>query len=295
MQTLPIFVSLKNKNVIVIGGGDVALRKIQTLLTAQAKVTAVATHFCDDLQEMEGKQLSLIIDKYNQKYLHNVWLVIAATNDELVNRQVHDDAVAQHIFVNVVDDPPYCEFIFPAIVNRSPIIFAITSNGAAPVLARFWKQKLETLVPQWTGQLANMAGSFRQQVKQKLTKMADRRHYWERFFTGQANTLAAQGHWDKVQSVMESSLSDNTREREVFEVYYADGNPENITLKALQLMQLADVIYFDQATPNAILDLCRKDATKIKLSGNDITLGETDYVNVILKPSEYCYINLTHL
>jgi uroporphyrin-III C-methyltransferase/precorrin-2 dehydrogenase/sirohydrochlorin ferrochelatase len=289
MQTLPLFLSVKNKRVVVIGGGDVALRKVDTLLKAGASVYVVSPEFCQAFIDNSNKQLTLMHSHYAPEQLNSAWLVIAATDNTDVNRQVHQDATHKGIFVNVVDDPDYCEFIFPAIIDRSPIVIGISSNGKAPVLARLWKERLETLVPKWTGKFASIAGEFRHKVKQQFSDFTDRRHFWERAFRGTPIAHAEQNKWQDVEQSLNEMLSKHHTESFVITIHYGNGDPDNLTLKALRLMQLADEVYFSDDVPDSILALTRKDAHQIQLNESqavEISKG----VAVILKASEYCYV-----
>lgn len=287
MKTLPIFVELINKPVLVVGGGDVALRKVQTLVKAQADVYLVAHDICQDIREINAENLHLSVQSYASELLDGKWLVIAATDDEELNDKVHLDALARNIFVNVVDDPKRCHFITPAIIDRSPLVFAISSGGEAPVLARLWKETLEKQIPQWTGRLASIAGRYRQKVKDRFNDFTQRRHFWERFFRGDLAALAAKQQWAAISEVIEQSLAGNeTIQEQHFTVFYGSGDPDSLTIKALQLMQLADVIVYPKHTPNAILDMCRKDANKIKA---EQASDELSGIVIHLHPSEYCY------
>ena len=174
------------------------------------------------------------------------------------------------VFVNVVDDPKRCHFIMPAIIDRSPIVMAISSGGEAPVLARLWKEKFESLLPQWTGQLASIAGRYRQQVKQKITNFTYRRHFWERFFRGDIASYASQNDWQKVEQTIKDELA-NTNEPAgtLFYVSIGDNTPDNLTLKALQTMQLADLVLYDSNTNPEIIELCRKDSDKKIVAENE--------------------------
>lgn len=265
MNTLPIFVKLENKPVLVVGGGTVALRKIQTLCKTGAKVTVVSHEICDEIQALNHTyDLELMIGSYDKSLINDKWLVIAATDNNELNLQVHTDALAQKIFVNVVDDPVHCHFITPAIIDRSPIIVAISSGGEAPVLARLWKEKFESLMPQWTGKLASLAGSYRHKVKATITDFTSRRHFWERFFRGDIAAKAGQQDWDGVKQLIEQTLtSDNKLAGSIFYVGIGNNNPENLTLKALQAMQLADLIVHDQTVSQEIIELTRKDSDKM--------------------------------
>ncbi|NVK24951.1 MAG: hypothetical protein HWE10_08485 [Gammaproteobacteria bacterium] len=270
MKTLPIFVSIVDKPILVVGGGDVAQRKIQTALKAGAKVTVVSLEFCQPILDIQNENLHLLLQAYTPDLINDKWLVIAATDDNEVNDTVHKDALAQKVFVNVVDDPARCHFIFPAIIDRSPIVVAISSGGEAPVLARLWKEKFESLMPQWTGRLAALAGSYRQQVKSKIKDFTLRRHFWERFFRGDIAAKASQNDWQGVKQLIEQTLIDqNQLASSLFYVGTGDNQPDNLTLKALQTMQLADLIIHDAKVNSDIIDLTRKDSDKLLIDTTD--------------------------
>lgn len=272
VDTLPIFINLKNKPVLVVGGGDVALRKIQTLLKVKAIVTVISPEFCQQLLDIENPNLTLETGYFESHMLDDKWLAVAGTDNEQVNQQVHDEAVKRKIWVNVVDNIPLCQFITPAIIDRSPIVMAITSGGDAPVLARLWKEKFESLLPQWTGKLATVAGNYRSRVKKEITEFRDRRHFWERFFRGDIAALAAKEDWQGVEETIEQTLAgENQLAGGCFYVCYGDGDAQNLTLKALQAMQLADVIYYEKGTNQEIIDLCRKDADQAVIDPSTIT------------------------
>lgn len=263
MKNLPIFVAIKDKPVLVIGGGDVAVRKIQTLLRTEAKVTVISMAFCEQLKAINNPNLALVEGAYDAPDLASYWLIIAATDNDEVNHKVYRDAIAARVLVNVVDDPVHCQFIFPSIVDRSPLVVAISTGGAAPVLGRLWREQLEKLIPMWTGKLASIAESYREQVKQTFSKMKSRRYVWEKVFRGAPSVFAAKQDWPQVQKSIESIIEQQTTDLEHSQLcYVATGpnDPELLTIKALQQMQLADVIIHNDDIDENILNLCRKDA-----------------------------------
>lgn len=269
MQALPLFFNLQQRPVLVIGGGAVATRKIQSLRKVGAQLTVVAKWVCDDLKALADQQLVIHEQAYATSDLAGQWLVIAATDDEQVNERIYQDCVARDIWVNVVDIPRLCTFTFPAIIDRDPITIAISSAGQAPVLARLWKERLEALIPQWTGQFAQLAGQFRQRVQQALPTLQARRHYWERVFRGIAVAKAEAGDWPAVQAELSAQLdlakTPQTRKGQVYLVGAGPGDPDLLTIKALRIMQLADVIVHDQLVTDEIMALCRKDAEFISV------------------------------
>ena len=292
MDSLPLFLNLTGKPVLVVGGGDVALRKVQTLLKAGARITLVAPEVNDSLTALASKQLRIINSDYQPWHIEGQRLVIAATDDNQLNQQVSDACEAADIWVNVVDQPELCGFTFPSIIDRSPLMIAISTGGKAPVLGRLWKEKLETLIPSWTGKLAQVAGEFRQEVKSKIASFQSRRHFWERVFRGPASQAAAQNDWPRVQQSLaqeleksEQSLTPTTSKvrGQVYLVGGGPGDPDLLTIKALQTMQMADVIVYDYLISDEILNLCRKDADMIsvgKKAGNH-TLPQ-DKINQLL-------------
>lgn len=262
MQYLPILTKLDNKPVLVVGGGDVALRKCRAFLKARAAVTLVAPEFCDELIELaNNKEVTLVEAYFNEQHLEGMMLVIAATDLEDVNAQVFELANARNIFVNVVDDQPKCSFIFPSIVDRDPITIAISSAGTAPVLARRLREKLETLIPQHIGPLATLVGSFRDKVKQRFKHFADRRQFWETVFDSSVVSKVQTGDTDAATAQLEQLLDAKPEpEGEVYVIGAGPGDPELLTLKALQLMQQADVVVYDYLVSDEIMNLVRRDA-----------------------------------
>jgi len=292
MDSLPLVFNLKNKPVLVVGGGDVALRKVQTLMKAGAKVTLVATEVNEQLMFLAGSQLQIIKSEYQPWHIEGQRLVIAATDDMELNQQIHQACESADIWMNVVDQPELCEFTFPSIIDRSPLMIAISTSGKAPVLGRLWKEKLEKLIPSWTGKLAQVAGDFRAEVKEKISSFQARRHFWERVFRGKTSQSAAIGDWQQVEQDLQNELaisqSSQTQESttnvgQVYLVGGGPGDPNLLTIKALQTMQMADVIVYDYLISDEIIELCRKDADFIsvgKKAGNH-TLPQ-DQINQLL-------------
>ncbi|NMM41360.1 siroheme synthase CysG [Pseudoalteromonas arctica] len=265
MQYLPIFTKLDNKPVLVVGGGDVALRKYRAFLKARADVTLVAPWFCDELKEhAQNNEVTLIDAYFEESHLEGKMLVIAATDNDAVNNTVFKLANAKNVFVNVVDDQPKCTFIFPSIVDRDPITIAISSAGTAPVLARRLREKLETLIPQHIGPLATLVSSFRDKVKQRFKHFADRRQFWETVFDSSVVSKVQSGDTQSASEQLEQLLDAKPEpEGEVYVIGAGPGDPELLTLKALQLMQQADVVVYDYLVSDEIMDLVRRDADLI--------------------------------
>ena len=264
MQFLPLFHKLQDRPVLVIGGGEVALRKARLLSDAGAVLRVVAPEIRSELQELAGPG-GIFLRGYASSDLQGVALVIAATDDVPLNAQISADAQALGIPVNVVDAPALCSVIFPAIVDRSPLIVAVSSGGDAPVLARLIRAKIETWIPATYGQLANLGKRFRDRVKQLFPDVQQRRVFWEDVFQGQIAESVFAGKPEEGERLLEERLA-GAAPRALGEVYLVGagpGDPDLLTFRALRLMQQADVVLYDRLVAPAIIELCRRDAERI--------------------------------
>ena len=265
MQYLPLFVKLTDKPVLIVGGGSVALRKAGTLLSAGARLTVVAPDFVADFVQWQNEGKAELMQGYfSPELLDGKLLVIAATDNDEVNAAVYAAATARNMLVNTVDDQPKCGFIFPSIIDRSPILIAISSFGTAPVLARRLREKLEALLPHHLGPLAELVGRFRNRVKAKITGFAARRQFWEQVFDSDVVRDVQANQLQSAAQRLEQLLDKPQRQSgEVYVVGAGPGDPELLTLKALQLMQQADVVVYDYLVSPQIMELVRRDAEKI--------------------------------
>ena len=266
MDYLPLFFKLTGQPCLIVGGGEVAARKTETLRQAGGLVTVVSPRLTETLADL-SVQYKI---EWKQKHfapedLDGFKLVIGATSDRLVNELVFLAAQARNIPVNVVDCPELCSFIFPAIIDRSPIVAAISSGGASPVLARLLRVKLEALIPPEYGLLARLADHFRQQVKRIIPDAESRRRFWEDALQGDVADLALAGREEEAVIRLEQRLLDNNGKKigMVFLVGAGPGDPDLLTLRALRLMQEADVVVYDRLVSPEIMGLVRKDAEKI--------------------------------
>ncbi len=263
MNYLPIFADVKNKLCLVVGGGEVAKRKAGVLLEAGAKVRVVAPEIVAELSRQRG--VDSIAVYFDAKHLDGVTLVIAATNDHGVNKQVSELAQARNIPVNVVDDPALCSFIMPAILDRSPLMVAFSSGGASPVLTRMLRGKLETLIPQNYSRLAAFAERFRESVKLRITNPAKRRIFWENALEGVVAEKVLTGDEASAEAMLQQMLAseDNIQRGEVYLVGAGPGDPDLLTFRALRLMQKADVVVYDNLVSKPIVEMTRRDAERI--------------------------------
>ncbi len=263
MDYLPIFTKVKGKLCLVVGGGEVGQRKAGVLLEAGAVVRVVAPEILPDLAHQ--KNVEAIVARFAESHLDGVTLVIAATNNREVNRQVSNLAQARNIPVNVVDDPELCSFIMPAILDRSPLMVAFSSGGASPVLTRMMRGKLETVIPQNFSRLAAFAERFRERVKQRVTNPAKRRIFWENALDGVVAEKVLTGDESTAETMLRQMLAseDNIVHGEVYLVGAGPGDPDLLTFRALRLMQKADVVVYDNLVSKPIVDMTRRDAERI--------------------------------
>jgi len=268
MEFLPLFFDLKSKPVLVVGGGAVALRKARLLNQAGAVLTIVSEQIIPDLKSLiESNSGHLVKENYSGQVGLGFALAIAATDNQDVNILVSQDAKSANIPVNVVDNPDLCTFIFPAIVDRSPVIAAVSSGGSSPVLARLLRAKLETVIPASYGRLSLLAEKYRNQVKAKFDHINLRRGFWEKVLGGMVADLVFAGKEKEAEELLQQELDSNRQhKRELGEVYLVGagpGDPDLLTFKALRLMQQGDVVLYDRLVSQGILDLCRRDADMV--------------------------------
>ena len=264
MDFLPLFHKLQGRVVLVVGGGEVALRKARLLSDAGGQLHVVAPEVRGELAALAGEG-RVHLRGYESADLQGVALVVAATDDEPLNARISAEAQALGIPVNVVDAPALCSVIFPAIVDRSPLIVAVTSGGDAPVLARLIRAKIETWIPSTYGQLASLAKKFRERVKQLFPDVQQRRVFWEDVFQGQIAESVFAGKLGEGERLLEAKIA-GAAPRALGEVYLVGagpGDPDLLTFRALRLMQQADVVLYDRLVAPAIIELCRRDAERI--------------------------------
>ncbi|BAV33570.1 sirohydrochlorin ferrochelatase [Sulfuricaulis limicola] len=268
MDFLPIFLNLRQRPCAVIGGGEVASRKISLLLDAGAQVTVYAPELADTIRRWasDGK-IRHVAREFRPEMLEGCVLVIAATDDRAVNQQVSETARARGIPVNVVDQPDLCTFIMPSIVDRSPVIVAVSTGGRSPVLARLIRARLETLIPAGYGRLARLVASFRDKVKKRFAHSSRRRQFWEEVLQSRVAELVYSGQEEAAEKALQQRLDaiDGSQPPvgEVYLVGGGPGDPDLLTFRALHLMQQADVVVYDRLVSPAVLNLIRRDAERI--------------------------------
>lgn len=292
MDYLPVFLRLQDAPVVIVGGGAVALRKAQWLLKAGARVILIAPTLHPELERYVAEaQLHHRAEPFAAAQLTGAVAVVAATGERDINAAVSAAARERAIPVNVVDDPALSTFIFPAIIDRSPLIVAVSSGGFAPVLARSVREQIEALLPQRLGALGRFMGRHRKNV-QRLLAPAGRRAFWERIVRGPVGTMLLKGQEAQAAAGLQrelrtSQLTTPEAERgaalgEVYLIGAGPGDPDLLTLRALQLLQQADVILYDRLVPPALLARARRDAEQIFVGKESGERGQQERIHALL-------------
>jgi uroporphyrin-III C-methyltransferase/precorrin-2 dehydrogenase/sirohydrochlorin ferrochelatase len=271
MNHLPIFVKLAQQSCLVVGGGEVAERKVALLRRAGAEISVVAPRLNAGLKLLrEQKGISHTAGSFEARHLEGKRLVIAATDEQAVNKAVAEAAEAAGVLCNIVDDNEASAFILPAIVDRSPVTVAIGTDGNAPVLAQRLKSKIEAWLPVRIGELARQAGRWRDPVKRRFGSLEERRRFWQRFFDGPiAERILANRTSDADKLIRREFMAGvMSRERPSGEAYIVGagpGDPGLVTMRAQQLISQSDVILYDRLVARPILDYARKEAELISV------------------------------
>lgn len=263
MDYLPIFLNVKGRTCLVVGGGEVAHRKASVLADAGATVKVVAPEFPAAFSGRQG--IECVGERFRPAHLDGAALVVAATGDSAVNREISQLARERNIPVNVVDSPELCTFIMPSILDRSPLMVAFSSGGASPVLARMLRGKLETMIPQGYGRLAAFCARLRGAVKARIANPSMRRIFWENVLEGAIAEKVLSGDEVGAEALLFDRLG-NENAAQVGEVYLVGagpGDPDLLTFRALRLMQKADVVLYDNLVSKPVVEMARRDATRI--------------------------------
>jgi uroporphyrin-III C-methyltransferase/precorrin-2 dehydrogenase/sirohydrochlorin ferrochelatase len=265
MKYFPVFFDINNKRCLVVGGGDVAARKVALMFRAGAQVTVVSPELCESLQNrLANKEIIHEARNFESNDLEACALIVAATDDQAVNKKVSELAHSKCIPVNVVDQPELCSFIVPSIIDRSPVQVAVSTGGASPVLARLLRARLETMIPSAYGRLASLMNEFRDKVKDKITTEGKRRRFWEDVAQGPIAEMIFSGKEAAARDAMHAAVDEAQASKgdrgEVYLVGAGPGDPDLLTFRALRLLQQADVIVYDRLVSEEILDMARRDA-----------------------------------
>ena len=265
MPLFPLFADLHDREVLVVGGGEVATRKIQALLRAGARVLVHARELAPALDALaaEGLLQRLGGDAVDPRWIERAWLVVAATDDHALNRELAGMAAAAKRWINVVDDAELSTYQVPAVVDRDPITIAISSAGAAPMLARHLRERLEAELDPTLGTLAGLFARHRGRIRQRLPLMRERRDWFERILAGNIPAFLRAGNIGAAEHAFEAALAEGGTPRltgSVALVGCGDGDPGLLALRALRLLNQADLVLVGDGVAQAIIDMARRDA-----------------------------------
>jgi uroporphyrin-III C-methyltransferase/precorrin-2 dehydrogenase/sirohydrochlorin ferrochelatase len=250
---------------MVVGGGDVAARKIELLLKATTNITVMSATVSNGVARLINEnKLNWLTHNYQTGCLEAMTLVIAATDDTAVNEQVYHEADAVKILANVVDQPELCTYITPSIIDRAPMLIAISSSGSAPILVRMLREQIEKILPRGYGRLADFSLKFRDHVKARVKGIPNRRAFWEKILRGTIGKNLLDGKTKLAEQQLIASLKDQVAPPagEIIFIQTLDGNPDNLTLNAHRTLQFADAVFYDQAVNIELIEYVRRDAEK---------------------------------
>ncbi len=268
MSLLPIFVDIKNKPCLLVGGGRVAARKLKMLCKAEADITVIAKDINAEISSLcEQHGTTCHLRDFSDNDISNQCLVIAATDNPELNEHISDICKQLNIFVNVSNNFKKGDVVLPSVIDRDPIQIAVTTGGASPVLARILRRNLERCTPSAYGTLASLVEKFRNDVSLQISDEDARRRFWAKVLQGPIAEMVLAGKLDAAEETLQRKLSDkdfsNTDIGEVYLVGAGPGDPDLLTFRALRLMQQADAVVYDRLVSDQIMDLVRKDAEKI--------------------------------
>ena len=279
MKFLPIFLDLADKKCVVVGGGEVAQRKAKLLLKTSARVHIISVEFTQSLRELSDSHCTLIEQAFTPSHLAGAALIVAATDSATTNKEVAKIATELNIPVNVVDMPELCSCIMPALIDRSPVVIAVSTGGNSPVLTRKIKELVEVALPNNVGLLSQLMGSWRNKVKKRYTSFGSRLNFWEQILESEVPDLVFKNRYEEAEKRIGEYLEKNNVTRGQGEVYLVGagpGDPDLLTLRALRLMYQADIVLYDRLVSKEILEKVRPDSELISVgkSGTSHTVEQ---------------------
>jgi len=265
MNYFPIFLNAKNIDAMVVGGGDVAARKIELLLKSTKQISIMSAELSPSVKALIDKhQLTWLAHQYQPGFLTDKNLVIAATDKSEVNEAVYQEACQLKLLINVVDQPELCSYITPAIIDRSPMIIALSSSGSAPILIRMLREQIEKVLPNNYGLLADFSLKFRDHVKARIKGIRNRRTFWENTLRGAIGQQILSGDTVSAEQQLITSLKTQVAAPvgEIVFIHSQNGDPDNLTLKAHRELQFADAVFYDEEVNFDLIEYVRRDADK---------------------------------
>jgi len=266
MKYFPVFLDARNISAMVVGGGEVATRKIELLLKSTTNITVMSESVCASVERLINlNQLTWLQHNYQAGHLVDINLVIAATDNMSVNKAIYQEATPLNILTNVVDQPELCTYITPAIIDRSPMIIALSSSGSSPILIRMLREQIEKTLPQAYGKLADFSHKFRDHVKVRVKGLRNRRSFWESTLRGPIGQAVLDGKQQQAEQQLIASIKQEIAPPcgEIIFIHTKDGNPDNLTLSAHRAMQFADAVFYDDEVNVELIEYARRDAEKL--------------------------------
>ncbi len=264
VHDFPAFLDINGRKVLVVGGGSNAARKVSRLVAAGAAVQVYATQLHPDIQTLLDEQhLVQQTRDWQTSDFNDVCLVVAASDDQQMDRAISEAAKTAGAWVNVANQPSMSNFIIPSLVDRSPILIAISSGGSSPVLARLISARINSFLPTTYGELGKLADRYRDRIRQHISDWRHRRSFWERLLSGHVGELILQGHAQQADDALDKALADydsNVVTGEVYLVGAGPGDPDLLSFRALRLMQQCDIVLYDRLVSQPIMDLVNPDA-----------------------------------
>ncbi len=265
MKYFPVFLDGKKISAMVIGGGEVAARKIELLLKTTSNITIMAEKVSSSVALLIAEnKLTWLQHNYETGKLTGITLVIAATDNLKVNESVYREAIKLNLLANVVDQPDLCTYITPAIIDRSPMIIALSSSGSAPILVRILREQIEKILPDGYGRLADFSLKFREHVKARIKGFRNRRIFWENTLRGSIGQALLDNNQQQAEQQLIANLNEQRTPPQgmITFIHTKDGNPDNLTLSAHRAMQFATAVFYDELVNINLLEYVRRDAEK---------------------------------
>ena len=267
MKYLPLFFDLRGKRALVVGGGEVAQRKVEMLARAGCAPRVVAPRIRPQIEAAAAAAGGEVARRaYRAADMAGCALAVAATDDDKINRRVFADGRKRRTPVNVVDCAPLCDFIFPALVDRGDVVAAVSSSGASPVLARRLRERVEAALPAGAARLCEWCDARRARAAQALPRAGARRLFWESIIDGAAAERAMAGDADGAEAIFERALAAAAAQKPIAGAVHligaGPGDPELLTLKGARLLRRADAVVYDRLAAREVVDLARRDAER---------------------------------
>lgn len=267
LSVFPAFFRVEGRTAAVFGNGDEAFAKVRLLMNTQAKIVVYAQAPEADYHSfLIANRIATVRGAFSAEQVKGATLVFAATGDAEADRAIVDAARAERIPANAVDQPDYCDFYTPALVNRAPVAVAIGTEGAGPVLAQMIRAQIDQMLSPSLGKLAELATRYRKPVDRLVPRGVARRVFWRRFFSGPVADAVNAGHINQAEQAADSLLQSSREvEGRVWLVGAGPGAEDLLTLRAQRVMMEADVIVYDALVPQAIVDMGRRDAERLSV------------------------------